>query len=111
MMNFTGKKALITGGSRGIGRAIAEALSEAGCDVAINYLRNKKAAEEMKSLLKKPPLLLKGNVSDEEDIQKMFETLEKAWGGLDILVSNAASGVLTSPLDVRSEERRVGKEC
>src|SRR3990167_2445634 len=111
MINLSGKKAFISGGSRGIGRAIAEALSQAGCDVAINYLRNKKAAEEMKGFLKKAPLLLKGNVSDEEDIQKMFETLEKEWGGLDILVSNAASGVLKSPLEVRSEERRVGKEC
>ena len=100
MLNLSGKKALITGGSRGIGRAIAEALSKEGCEIAINYLRHKKAAEEMKGLLKKTPLLLKGNVSDEEDIQKMFETLEKEWGSLDILVSNAASGVLKSPLEV-----------
>lgn len=100
MMNLSGKKALITGGSRGIGRAIAQALSEAGCDVAINFLRNKKAAEEMKSLLKNPPLLLKGNVADEEDIQKMFETIEKEWGSLDIVVSNAASGILKPPLEL-----------
>jgi len=42
MLNLSGKKALITGGSRGIGRAIAEALSKEGCEIAINYLRNKK---------------------------------------------------------------------
>lgn len=100
MINLKGKKALITGGSRGIGKAIAQSLSEAGCDVAINFLRNKKAAEETAKLLKKTPLLLKGNVSDDETISQMFETIQKEWGSLDIVVSNAASGVLKSPLEL-----------
>lgn len=100
MIDLLEKKALITGGSRGIGRAIVQVLSNAGCDVAINFLRNKKAAEETAQSLKKTPLLLKGNVADEEDVSKMFETIQKEWGSLDILVSNAASGVLKSPLEV-----------
>ena len=68
MINLSGKKAFISGGSRGIGRAIAETLSQAGCDVAINYLRNKSAADEVAKSLKKTPLLLKGNVGKEEDV-------------------------------------------
>ena len=45
-IDLKGKKALVTGGSRGIGRAIAVRLANAGCDVAINYLRNKGPAQE-----------------------------------------------------------------
>src|SRR3989338_93129 len=100
MINLSGKKAFISGGSRGIGRAIAEVLSQAGCDVAINYLRNKSAADEVAKSLKKTPLLLKGNVGKEEDVATMFETVEKEWGSLDIVVSNAASGVLKPPLEL-----------
>ncbi len=100
MISLNGKKALITGASRGIGRAIAEELSKAGCDIAINFLRNRKAAEEVASSLKKSPLLLKGNVSDEKDVSTMFETIQKEWGQLDIVVSNAASGVLKPPMEL-----------
>ena len=91
---------MITGGSRGIGRAIAEQLSGAGCDVAINFLRNTKAAEEAAKALKKKPLLLKGNVAQEEDVSRIFEILKKEWGHLDILISNAATGVLKPPMDL-----------
>ena len=100
MIELKGKKALVTGGSRGIGRAIAEELSQAGCDVAINFLRNKKAAEDVAKNLKKPPLLLKGNVSNEKDVSSMFEVIQKEWGALDIVVSNAASGVLKPPMEL-----------
>jgi len=99
-IDLKGKKALITGGSRGIGRAIAAKLSEAGCDVAINYLRNKKAADETIKLFKGKFLLLKGNVAEEKDVASMFETIGKEWGSLDILVSNAASGVLKPPMEL-----------
>ena len=100
MIDLKGKRALITGGSRGIGRAIAEELSAAGCDIAINFLRNKKAAEEVGSSLKRKPLLLKGNVAEEESVAEMFEVIQKEWGALDIVVSNAASGVLKPPLEL-----------
>jgi enoyl-[acyl-carrier protein] reductase III len=97
MIDLNGKKALITGGSRGIGRAVAKRLSEAGCDVAINYLRNKKAAEECVSELKGKSLLVKGNVGKTEDVESIFERIQKEWGSLDIVVSNAASGVIKPP--------------
>ncbi|MBI4040351.1 MAG: enoyl-[acyl-carrier-protein] reductase FabL [Deltaproteobacteria bacterium] len=99
-INLKGKRALITGGSRGIGRAIAETLSAAGCEVAINYLRNKAAAEKTSQGLKKPALLLKANVGKDEEVEQMFETIKKEWGGLEIVVNNAASGVMKPPLEL-----------
>ncbi|OGQ17891.1 MAG: enoyl-[acyl-carrier-protein] reductase [Deltaproteobacteria bacterium RIFCSPHIGHO2_02_FULL_40_11] len=107
MIDLKGKKALITGGSRGIGRAIALTLSKAGCQVAINYFRNKKAVEETAEEIMSSraegegsPLLLKANVGKPEDIVSMFETLKKEWGSLDIVVSNAASGVLKPTMEL-----------
>ncbi|GIK51671.1 SDR family oxidoreductase [bacterium] len=98
MFDFAGKKAFITGGTRGIGLAIATKMARAGADVALNYLRNKKAAEEavakIKAISGKEPLLLKGNVAKDEDIDEMFKVLRDKWGGISFLVSNAASGVL-----------------
>ena len=100
VIDLKGKKALITGGSRGIGRAIAQRLSEAGCDVAINFLRNKKAADEAAKSFKKTPLVIKANVGEEESMVEMFETIKKEWGSLDIVVSNAASGVIKPPMEL-----------
>jgi enoyl-[acyl-carrier protein] reductase III len=104
-IDFTGLKALVTGGSRGIGRAIALRLADAGCDVAINYLRNKKPAEETAALVAargRRPLLLKGNVAEEESLPALFETVAKEFGRLDVLVSNAASGVIKPALELTS---------
>ena len=92
-----GKKALVTGASRGIGRAIAVALAECGVDVAINFLRQRGPAEEVGREIEArgaQALVLRGNVADEEHVARMFEEIRAAWGGLDILISNAASGVL-----------------
>ncbi len=99
MFDFAGKKAFITGGTRGIGLAIAAKLARAGADVAVNYLRNRQAADEARAVISdasggREPLLLKGNVSKDEDIEKMFSEISDKWGRLDYLVSNAASGVL-----------------
>lgn len=98
MFDYAGKKVFITGGTRGIGLAIASKMAAAGADIAINYLRNKKGAEDAASRLKsisgKEPLILKGNVAKDEDIAEMFGTLKEKWGALNFLISNAASGVL-----------------
>lgn len=92
-----GRKALVTGASRGIGRAIAISLAECGVNVAINFLRQRGPAEEVGREIEArgaQALLLRGNVADEEHVARIFDEIRAAWGGLDILISNAASGVL-----------------
>jgi len=96
-LGLRGRRALVTGSSRGIGRAIALSLADFKADVAINYLRNRRRAEETAAEIEARgarALLLKGNVAKPEHVQRMFEEIRTAWGGLEILVSNAASGVL-----------------
>ncbi len=102
-MKFAKQVAFITGGSRGIGRAIAVRLAQAGADIAINYLRNRKAAEETAQAIEEAGshcLLLKGNVAEVEKQPAMFEEIAKHYGRLDILISNAASGVIKPGLEL-----------
>ncbi len=101
--NLKGKKALVTGGSRGIGRAIAVRLAEMGVDVAINYLRQNTRALETAKMIEETgarALILKGNVAESKQVAAMFEEIQKTFGHLDILVSNAASGVLKPALEL-----------
>lgn len=104
-IDLSGKKALVTGGSRGIGRAIALRLADAGCDVAINYLRNRGPAEETAQAVRdrgRKALLLKVNVAQQEKLSEMFGSLQEEFGTLDILVSNAASGVIKPAMELTS---------
>jgi enoyl-[acyl-carrier protein] reductase III len=101
--DFQGRKALVTGGSRGIGRAIAVRLAGAGCDVAVNYLRNKAPAEETAkavTALGRRCLLWKGNVADVDSHEAMFEAIRAEFGRIDILISNAASGVIKPAMEL-----------
>lgn len=90
------KTALVTGSSRGVGKAIALALAEQGYDIIVNYARSKTAAEETAKeieALGRRALVIKANVGDTSKIKQMFETIDQEFGRLDVLINNAASGV------------------
>lgn len=92
MIDLHGKKALVTGGSRGIGQATAVLLAQAGCDVAINYLHREDLAQTVKESIQnigKECLIYKMNLGQKEDILKTVENIIDRWGQIDILVNNA----------------------
>lgn len=93
--HFQGKTALVTGSGRGIGKAIALHFAQLGADVAINFFRNRSPAEETAREAEKlggRALLVKADVGDLDDLSRLFDEVEKEFGGLDIFVHNAASG-------------------
>ncbi len=95
MIDLTGKTALVTGAARGIGRATALRLAEAGADVVINYVTSLKAAKELAdeiASLGRKSATVKADVSEPEDIASMIDYVGEEFQKLDILVSNAASG-------------------
>ena len=104
-MSLKGKVALITGGSRGIGRAITLKLAAEGADVIINYFRKKSAAELTAQEARDKGVaahIIKANVGEQEKIDSMFDEIAEKFGRLDILINNAASGVARSGLDLDS---------
>jgi 3-oxoacyl-[acyl-carrier protein] reductase len=101
-----GKVALVTGGSRGIGRAIALALAEAGCDVAVNFASReadaRATADVVVSLTGRRAIVVKGDVSKSADVAALLATVEADLGPIDILVNNAGRAVFES-IDQMSE--------
>ncbi len=96
-MSFEGKKALITGGTRGIGKATALLLARKKCDVALGFMRNREAAEKTRQEIESlgvQCLLIQKNIYKVKNIQEIFQRVKEAWGTLDFFVSNAALGVL-----------------
>ncbi|MEX1310548.1 MAG: SDR family NAD(P)-dependent oxidoreductase, partial [Candidatus Sulfomarinibacteraceae bacterium] len=89
-MDFTGKKVLITGGSRGIGRACAVAFAARGAGVAINYRGNKLAAERtLAELAGDGHVALQEDVTEPDAVVRLVRDSVEALGGLDIVVNNA----------------------
>ncbi len=96
-MNLTDATALITGGSSGIGRAIAKTLADAGARVAITGRNQKKLHEAAKALNVHP---ITADVSSEEDVKRTYREFFDRFGHLDILVNNAAFGELRALVDM-----------
>jgi enoyl-[acyl-carrier protein] reductase III len=91
-----GKLALVTGGGRGIGRAIALELARRGADVLINYVRHPDDAQQTAAAVRDLGVrseALRGNVAADAHVQRMFDEIRERFGYLDILVNNSASGV------------------
>lgn len=104
-MTLAGKVALVTGGSRGIGRAIALTLAEHGAGVAINYAGNTAAAEEVKGAIEgmgRKAILVQGSVADTDGVQAIVNQVVKELGRLDILINNA--GITRDGLLMRMKE-------
>ncbi|MBC8357645.1 MAG: SDR family oxidoreductase [Candidatus Aminicenantes bacterium] len=92
MIHLGEKKVLITGGSRGIGRATALLFARAGCDVAISFQKQKEAAEKVREKIEKigsECLVFQADISQKKDVNLMIEELIKKWARIDILVNNA----------------------
>src|SRR5438445_7465774 len=109
-MSFQGKKVLITGGSRGIGRGIALKLAAGGAQVAIHYYQNKDAAQatlEKVRALGSNGFLVQADVRRTEEVLRLFQQVRSEFGSLDIFISNArpeASTFYEAPMDITLEK-------
>ena len=100
---LAGKVALVTGASRGIGRAIARKLASAGCDVAVNYYNSHDEAQQLCVELRglgRRALAVQGSVGVPDSVDEMFAEVRKHFDRIDIVVSNAASGVLKPAMEM-----------
>jgi enoyl-[acyl-carrier protein] reductase III len=97
------KTALVTGSSRGIGRAIALELARLGADVVVHYVRKKQAAEEVAAAIENlgcRAIAVKANLAEADQIEALFDEIEARMGKCDIFVGNAASGTPRDILEV-----------
>jgi enoyl-[acyl-carrier protein] reductase III len=95
MTGLRGKVALVTGASRGIGRACAEALAGCGASVVVNFLKSPDAAKSVVDAIQKKggrAIAVRADVSEREDVQAMISAVGEHFGQLDVIVSNAAAG-------------------
>jgi 3-oxoacyl-[acyl-carrier protein] reductase len=102
---LAGKTALVTGASRGIGRAIALKLAEAGANIVVNYAGSEGAASETVAQVKalgRDAIMVRANVSNSEDVAEMFKAALDHFGTIDILVNNA--GITRDNLLMRMKE-------
>jgi len=105
-MRFDGKAAVVTGASRGIGRATAMAFAGEGCNVVVNYEKNSRRADEVVNSigsLKAKAIAVRCDVSRRSDVEAMFKAAVREFGNVDILVNNAAIDFGTPLLETTDE--------
>lgn len=105
MYDLKGKVALVTGSSRGIGKAIALKFAENGVNLVVNYIRHRREAEETAKRIEDlgaKCMIVKANVADDDHVKAMFKRIKDEYGRCDFLISNAASGVLKPVMELDS---------
>src|SRR5436190_20266678 len=105
MISLSGKVVVITGGSRGIGRAAAILMAEAGADIVFDYWKNEQAAQEVTAEVRKlgrKSLAIQGNIAEDAHCRELISRAANEFGRIDVLVNNA--GIWTyGPIDEMSE--------
>ncbi len=103
-IDLSGKKALVTGGSQGIGAEICRKLAANGADVFINYFSNKKKAEllakEIQETYNVKVCVGRADVADSQEVKEMFALMDRELGGIDILVNNAGAETIIHALEL-----------
>lgn len=106
-MRLEGKKAIVTGASRGLGRAIALAFAREGADVLVNYMSREAQAQEVAAAIQgmgRQAILCRADVSDTAQIRRMVEAAVTGFGRVDILVNNAGIPLPKGPLETTEAE-------
>jgi glucose 1-dehydrogenase/3-oxoacyl-[acyl-carrier protein] reductase len=106
-MRLKGKRALITGASRGIGRGIAEVFADEGADVAVNYVSHPEKADEVVKALRakgRQAIAVKADVAKRSEVEPMFERVWSELGPIDILVNNAGIETIVPFLELTDEQ-------
>ncbi len=91
-MKLNGKTVLVTGGSKGIGRACVEAFAKEGANIIINFAHDEKTAQETAKLIRKTGvkvLVVKADVSQQSELENMIKVIDKEFSSVDVLVNNA----------------------
>src|SRR6187402_805453 len=109
-MALTGKRVLITGSSRGIGRGIALKLAEEGARIAVHYYQNEAAAQDTLARIRElgsDGVVVQADVLNGDEFGRMFARVQEEFGGLDIFVSNARPELpefFAGPMDISPDQ-------
>lgn len=110
MIDLTGKRVLVTGGSRGIGAACCRLFAQAGAAVWVHYrsaeAQAREILEEARSVSEQPHEMMAADLSDGSQVDALFDAIEERWGGLDVLVANAGVWLETPLSDFPDEVYR-----
>jgi 3-oxoacyl-[acyl-carrier protein] reductase len=107
MTNLTGKVAIVTGSSRGIGRAIAERLGRVGASIVVNYAGSQEKAAEVVRAIESSgakAIAVQADMSQPEEVKHLFDETEKRFGQFHILVNNAGTFLMKPAIDITQEE-------